>query len=75
MEVSRSKIKKFVIFEEVELLSPTSEIQKPALKKFLIFSLKNVFLIFGKTELSYGATKLHTKVIFVCATKTGENMF
>ena len=41
MELSSSKIKKFLIFQEVELSSPNTE-------KILMFSQKKAFLILQK---------------------------
>ena len=46
MELSTSKIKKFLIFQEMELSGSN-------IKKFLIFSQKKAFLIFQEMELFY----------------------
>ena len=46
MELSSSKIKKFLIFREMKISSSN-------IKKFLIFSQKKAFLIFLETEFSY----------------------
>ena len=46
MGSSSSKIKKFFIFQEMELSGPN-------IKKFLIFSQKKAFPIFRKMELFY----------------------
>ena len=46
MELYSSKIKKFPTFREMELSGSN-------VKKFLIFSQKNAFLIFKESELSY----------------------
>ena len=46
MELSSSKIKKFLIFQEMELSSSN-------IKKSLIFSQKKAFLIFREMKLSY----------------------
>ena len=43
MELSRSKIKKFVLFREIELSDSN-------IKKFFIFSQKKAFLVFWETE-------------------------
>ena len=44
MEISRSKIKKFLIFHEMELSGSNT-------KKFFIFSQKKALLIFREIEL------------------------
>ena len=46
MELSSSKIKKFLIFQEMELSSSS-------IKKFIIFSQKKTLLIFREMELFY----------------------
>ena len=46
MELSSSKIKKFVIFREIELFGSD-------IKKVIIFSQKQAFLIFREMKLSY----------------------
>ena len=46
MELSSSKIKKFLLFQEMELSGSN-------IKKFLILSQKKTFLIFWEMELSY----------------------
>ena len=48
MEVSRSKIKKFLIFEEVELLSPTSKNTKTRSEKISYIFPKKLFSYISK---------------------------
>ena len=50
MKLSSSKIKKILIFQEMELSSPK-------FKKFLIFFLKKVFLVFQEGTCTPGKTK------------------
>ena len=56
MELSSSKIKKFLIF-------PGMEISGSDIKKFLIFSQKKAFLIFQQMELSYVSRNGNTEKI------------
>ena len=49
MELSSSKIKNFLIFQEMKLSG--SNINN--IKKFLMFSQKKAFLIFWEMKLSY----------------------
>ena len=51
MELSRSKIKNFFIFQEMELLRPRSK--KNALKKFLYLLNKSFSYIFGNGTFLY----------------------
>ena len=61
MELFSRKIKKFLIFREMEFLSPRSRNEKKKkkspLKKFIFFFLKKAFVILRETEHSYIVSK------------------
>ena len=70
MELSSSKIKKFLIFQEMEFSDSN-------IKKFLIFYQKKAFLIFQETELSYisGGTSKAPKTKISYISKKVNNKF
>ena len=69
MELSSSKIKKFLIFQEMELCSPNTE-------KILMFSQKKAVLILQKMELSYISENGNTKKIpYISGKKTFLKFF
>ena len=69
-KISSSKIKNFLIFQEMELFGSN-------IKKFLIFSQKKVFLIFREVELSYilGNRKPLKKFLIIWETVTLKTLF
>ena len=69
MKLSSSKIKKFLIFEEMEL--PGSNI-----KKFFIFSQKKAFLIFREMTLSYIlGNRKHDKIPYISGNRKPKKTF
>ena len=69
MELSSSKIKKCLIFQEMELSSPNTE-------KILMFSQKTAFLILQKMERSYISGNGNTeKIPYISGKKTFLKFF
>ena len=71
MELSSSKIKKFLIFQKMELSGSNTE-------KFLIFSQKKSFLKLREMELSYisgGTSKVQKLKFLIFPPKKVRNKF
>ena len=69
MELSSSKIKKCLIFQEMELSSPNTE-------RILMFSQKKAFLILQKMERSYISGNGNTeKIPYISGKKTFLKFF